>query len=899
MSAPILTTKLFVPFVPSRAVLRSRLIKKLNQSEDKALTLVSAPAGFGKTTLVASWLSTQAKPAAWVSLDEYDNDPVRFFSYVITALCHAKMLEGENCENIIQSANFTSLENLYILLTNQLAKIEQPGYLILDDYHLIEKEDVHQILSMLIESYLSNFHIIVISRTEPPLSIAKMRAQNQLVEINLDDLRFNSLESTDYLNTMMELGLSQQDILKLEQQTEGWITGLQLVALSLKNSKSSAQEVSQITGGHWYIADYLIGEVLSKQPPEIQEFLIKTSILERMSADLCNAVMEISDSQFKLEQLEKANLFLISLDEYREWYRYHHLFAEMLQSRLQSFSNEKINGVYWRAFEWHKEKNLLEAAVKYGIEGEFYEQAADIIETVGGDVYWHNRAHTLHEWLDHLPQEILADRPHLQILSAYNTIDHGDIQGTEKAILKIRNNLLKVGGASSQRDDIIEGKLAAIEMAVAYHRYMDSQRCIQLASIALNLLPESYEYDRTVAAFHAGGAYLWAGQLDLAEKYLQLAMSYSNQFSNPLANLLTRSNYGYLELKRGQLQLARQHFLQVHQIANQIKVRQGSTFSKAVIGLATLHYEWNQLETATQMVEEGIQLVSSGEFLDRMWITYQIAVRIEISHENYAQAHQCIKELDGIGITCNADACFFEKIDLLNAFLALHENNFYEAERWATKYAFRSDLEVSSENEEALLVFARIRTAQERYQEAIEILCQCLALAQEQGRRHSEIQIEVLLAKAYQQLGNLPEAEAHLIQALVFGEIEKYTRTFLDAGESIKIMLERIQQNGSEKSNNRFSKTYVEYLLENYSLETRALQKKMNASSSGELLTDREMDVLQGLAKGLSYDAIGEQLSISKNTVRSHIKSIYSKLGVSNRTQALIEAQNADLLKYA
>lgn len=889
----LLATKMFIPPVRNGLVVRARLTQRFAHSQSRKLTLISAPAGFGKTTLSSYWLTQQTTSAAWVSLDKTDNDPVLFFSYILTALQQINAQIVQNGLDILHASTLPNYQTLIISLVNDIIKIDEQIILVLDDYHLIEAQKIHDALTLLIENQPPQLHLALISRTEPPLPIAKLRAKNQLVEINAQDLRFTQSEAEQFLNELMRLNLSLDDVAELEKHTEGWITGLQLTALSLRNAPSAEALLTHISGDDRFIVDYLIDEVLSMQSEEIQQFLLNTSILHQLNADLCNQLLQIHNSQAILETLEKSNLFVISLDKYRHWYRYHHLFAEMLQSRLHLQFPETVIQLYERAFDWHMQNDMLEDAVGYALQGKLYDQAADLVEEIGQDVYWQNRANTMQEWLDALPDRYHQTRPNLRLLSAYSQIDKGDMLGVEQTVNKLEFDLQQHPFATPDEQRLVEGKLAAIKTAVVYHRYLDGNQGYQLARQALDILPLKYTYERIVATFHCGGSLVLVGELNEARTYLQEALTLCDIAHNPLARLLTLSNLGYLEMVAGALQKANSYFQEAYQFAHQIDVRQGSTFSGAVSGLANLYYEWNELDTAERYIREGIQIVEEGEFLDRRLLAYRVLFRIQVSRRNFAEAHEIVKQARQFAAACHAPAKVKDRIESLAIYISLAEGDLTKAAIWVAQFKPDFPNSVSYELEFELLLLCKFLIAQQDYVSAVDWLDKLLELAQRQARGRSIIRIRILLAKVYSLRGEQAQAIDNLKKALLLAEPEGFIRPFLNPGEPIRALLLEMQQGESEKTAVSPSRTYIQQLLDAFSAEQPS---PLPVKIGREQFTARELDVLVALAEGLSYAAIGDKLAISENTVRTHIKSIYSKFDAHNRTQVLLKAQATGLI---
>lgn len=887
---PLLATKLFIPPVRGGLVTRPRLTQRFANTPTHKLTLISAPAGFGKTTLISCWLTQQNRPVAWVSLDASDNDPVLFFSYFLAALQQIDRRIGQTGRAMLQT-ELPDYQALIISLINELTQVNQSLILILDDYHLIKAQAIHDALMLLIENQPPQLHLAIISRTEPPLPIAKLRAKHQLVEVGSQDLRFTQAETEQFLNELMQLNLSLDDVAKLEKHTEGWITGLQLSALSLQNAPSAASLIEHISGDDRFIADYLIEEVLSAQANEIQHFLLHTSILNQMNADLCNALLQISNSQAILETIERSNLFVVPLDNSRQWYRYHHLFADLLQSRLRLLYPEAVAGLYGRAFAWHKQNDRLEDAVRYALQGEMYETAADIIEKIGPRVYWQNRSHTVEEWLNNLPESIHQMRPNLRLLTAYSHIDNGDLQQMERTLQRLAVDLQQHPLDSPEEQRIVEGKLAAALTAVTYHTYLDGKKGHELAQQALAALPLEFSYERSVAAFHGGGSLILLGELNEARRYLQealkmvdLSRSQQNQ-----ARILTLSNLGHLEMAAGALQQANSYFQQAYQLAHQINVRQGSTFSNAVSGLANLHYEWNDLDTAEKYIQEGIQIVEKDTFLDRIMLAYRVCLRIKIARKDFAQAQAIIQRAWQLAAQYNAPAKINARIACLAASVALAEGDGVKTAIWVKQFTEQFAGLISYEQEFELLTYCKILIGQGEVETAITHLHDLLDLAQKQARIRSIIRIRILLAQAYYLAGDQLTAVDNLQQALSLAEPEGFIRAFITPGKVIENLLLELQKQGPTAP----SAVYIQKILDAYAQEQDPFA---SVKIGPEQFTTRELEVLHALAEGLTYATIGDKLTISENTVRTHIKNIYSKLGVHNRTQVLLQAQEIGLL---
>lgn len=896
MRMPLLQTKLHMPPLRAELVRRSRLTDRLEDQPGRKLTLISAPAGFGKTTLAGCWLAQQAKPVAWVSLDENDNDPIRFFSYAITALHQTAPDIGRKALEMLQSSDTPSYNTLLAYLINDLAQSENTLTLVLDDYHLIDNGEIHTALTFLLDNLPSQLHLALISRAEPPLPIAKLRSKNQLVELHAPDLRFTWAEAETFLNQVMRLGLSGEQITQLESHTEGWITGLQLTALSIKDTTDAAKLIETIAGGNRFITDYLIDEVLFQQPDRVQQFLLQTAVLERLCADLCDAVVNIENSQAILETLEKSNLFVIPLDNNRNWFRYHHLFAEMLRFRLEHHHAELVPALYRRAFEWHQAQGLLEEAIRDALKGQMYAEAADIVENIGYRIYWRNLAHTVGGWLAALPDNLMEASPQLRILLTLVQIDQGKLQVAERTTDRLERYLEQHPRPTAAENLLFEGKLKAMQTAIVFHRHMDGVRGSQLARRALEILPDDCTFDRCVAAFHGGGFLILLGEQKEARRYLNEALVLSSSTDAPIDRLLVLSNFGFLELNGGALYRAYEHFQEVVQLAQEIRPRQGSTFSNALVGLGLLHYEWNQVGTALEYINEAIKVAERDEFLDRLLLGYSALIWGRCTQGQLKQARAARQRLDRLFRNYNAPGRLLQFLDLIKAQIALVEGNFKAAADWADEVAARIDGPITFTREQALRPLARVWMAQNRFDEAISLLTRLRETAVQQQRFGSVVRLETLLAKACYLKGDHPKALDHLRQALILAEPEGYVRSFLDEGEPTKMLLAQLSKDHRRRQGDDISIDYVQKLLDAFGAEEELTPLPARAEISPVKLTPRELEVLQHLAGGLAYADIAAQLVITENTLKYHIKNIYGKLNVNNRMQAVATARQLSLL---
>ncbi len=595
---PLLATKLFRPAVRPDLVRREHLLRKLRQSAGSKLILVTAPAGFGKTTLVASWLDQQEKPAAWISLDDNDNDRLTFIAYLIGAL---RSIDNGLCETALSLLNASEPPPVEVILTyliNDMACMDYDCLLVLDDYHVIHNPAVLAATEFMMNHAPDNLQIVIASRHMPNLPLSRLRSHNQIAEFDAYDLRFSHEEAVAFLNGIMQLRLGSEEVSELVQHTEGWITGLQLAALSLKKQLGQRLHFRALRGDDRLIADYLIDEVLSLQPPKMQHFLIQTSILNRFCGPLCDAVLDADDGQQSLEDIEQANLFLIPLDNRREWYRYHHLFGDMLRSRLEQRWPDRVPDLYLAAADWHLEQGLLDEAIDYYIAGRHFEQALRLLGKYARSYRDAGRGSRIIAWCRQLPPDLL--RQNTCIWVEYVLCLFFDSH-FDSALEFLQTDLADENLSSLFSGDDLskaQGYRSTLLAAAVLHTLLDVGQVIKLTRQALDLLPDDDQLGRSIAWGHYGSASLMMGELAEAQPALEKSVSLLNQmadesvkwvFSDYLADTLARS---------GQLREAMHLLEQRYQHALANGLQESDTFSSPLGLMGSIEYEWNNLARA-------------------------------------------------------------------------------------------------------------------------------------------------------------------------------------------------------------------------------------------------------------------------------------------------------------
>lgn len=958
MSTQLLVTKLFIPPARADLVSRPRLTRRLTEAVQRGhkLSLISAPAGYGKTSLLSEWLNTvlgsrkyeagvktNAFPTpgvAWLSLDEADNDSTRFLGYLIAALQQAAPEIGHSVQKLLQAGGpFLAPEALITSLINDLAAYPNPLILILDDYHFIETEAIHTVVTFLLDHLPQQFHLTIASRTIPPLPLARWRVRGQLTELRAADLRFTTAEISQLLNTRLGLNLSSADIAALEARTEGWVAGLCLAALSLQEQPNPAAFIQSFTGDDRYVLDYLLDEVFSRQPPEIQSFLLQTSILERLCGPLCDAILNggavaqrsegeslpsplphrslaplpvnfPTPSQVILEQLEAANLFIVPLDNKREWYRYHALLVDLLRHRLGHASPALIEeieggiaGLHRRAAGWYEQQGMTAEAIHHFLAAQDFTEAVRLVEQIGAAALWERGEITTWQgWLRHLPPNLIYARPRLCLYTAEALYLTGRFEAIESCLHFAEASLREIsptlpGGVEISETEAhhLLGEIAAIRALVAGGRegLAHAGEAIQLTQQALALLPSQELRLRGLLTIGLAEAYYLNGNVREAAPVYEQTLTLGQSSHRPFLVLAGLTRLAEVQRLQGKL----------HQAAATCQRLDSLSLDPAhgpYIQLAEVQREWNDLTAAQESLLQAIEH-GQRESNTRILIpAYVCQAQILQAQGDPAGALESIRTAAQY-VSHLTQPWDLPPVAAYEALLHLRSNNLAAAQTWAQSFQLTDNFDFRREVES--LIWARVLLAQGRLDEAAALLERLRQAAESGGRMSRVIESLALLALTHHAQSNLRAAMSTLTHALALAQPEGFIRLFVDEGQPMAELLGRMKSEGGRM------KTYVNQLLfafNNTATENQNEKKtKLHPSSLIlqpsliEPLTERELEILQLIAQGHSNAEIAHRLVLTIGTVKLHAHHIYGKLVVTNRTQAVAKARELGLLPAA
>jgi LuxR family maltose regulon positive regulatory protein len=884
MPTPVLATKLYIPPPRAKIVLRSRLITRLNEGLHRKLVLISAPAGFGKTTLVSEWATQSERPVAWLSLDEGDSDPTRFLTYLVAALQTVAPKVGEGVLTALRSPQPPPPEALLTALLNDITTIPEALLLVLDDYHQIEAQTVDRAVTFLLEHLPPHMHLVMTTREDPGLPLARLRARGQLTELRAADLRFTPSEAAEFLREVMHLNLSEEDITALEKRTEGWIAGLQLAALSMQGRQDVSHFIHSFTSSHRFVLDYLMEEVLHQQPERIQAFLLRTSILDRLCGPLCDALLQdpSTPGQEMLTHLERANLFIVPLDHERRWYRYHHLFAELLRQRLHQNTasltqeaQEHVAALHLRASMWYEANGLDIEAFQHAVAAKDIDRATHLVEGEGMPLIFRGAATPILNWLESLPKVVLDARPSLWVIYASALLFVGQMSSVEQK-LQAAERALQGTEPDDQTHDLI-GHIAAIRatLAVAQHQ---PETIIAQSRRALAYLHPSNLPVRTATTWTLGHAYHLQGDRAAASQAYTEAVSTSQAIGHFIITIAATLGLGSLQAEDNQLYLAAETYRRVLKGAGDPPP---PIVCEAHLGLGRIFYEWNDLDAAERHGQQSLHLARQLENTDRAVACEVFLARLRLARD------------DGVGAATI--------LDRASQLARQHGFEHQMPELAATQvlvYIKQGNLTAAAQRAQAHelpLSQARVHLAQGDPSAALAALEPWRQQVEAKGWADEQLKVMILQAVALHAHGEKERAVQLLNDALALAEPGGFIRIFVDEGKPMAQLLSGAAAHGVKPD-------YAGKLLAVFSAEG-----PLNEASPPrhaplpvhvliEPLSERELEVLRLVAQGLSNEEISKRLFRALSTIKGHNRIIFDKLQVKSRTEAVARARQLGLL---
>lgn len=888
----LLRTKLFIPRPRKKLVSRPRLVKCLNEGLDKKLTLIAAPAGFGKTTLLSEWIPQSPRCVTWLSLDEEDNDPTQFWAYFITSLQTLSPQLGGQALVLLQSAPSLLLPSVITALINDITSFSDAFTAVLDDYHVIEEPRIHEALTYLIEHLPANMHLAMTTRIDPPLPLTRLRVRDQLMELRANDLRFRIEETSEFLNRAMGLNLSAEEVIALETRTEGWVAGLQIAGLSMQGHEDVPGFVRDFSGSHRHILGFLADEVLNHQPEQILDFLLSTSILDHLCGPLCDAVTREKDGQAILENLERANMFVLPMDEDGGWFRYHPLFAEVLQARLRTTHPERLPELHQRASQWFAESGRSPEAIDHAISGKDYQRAASLMAGILQAYNNRGAVATLIDWIDQLPEEFVFENAQIFSYKGWLLYLSGRIDEAKEHANKAQSYITidtppvargRMAFLASQFA-IVEGNMAAVE---------------KFALEAIEMIGEEDPYFRVLALMAIAGAQTLTGTTHNAIGYLREAArtgENSGQSFSTLTAYAKLANQLNLQGSLLEAQTACRHAMRLYlEPSGQLS----PISSIALVEAAKLAYEEDDIGALEEYLPVAIRLQEVISIPGLSFETMYVQTLLEGAKGSLDSALDLARQ----------GRSSAEKIGLkgyMAVFSALEANLFFKLEDFTALESWIASAGATFERCDVLLnmygsiVYARYLIHQDDLNAADILIARMEKAARQSGYVRLLLTLLLLKALLYRRMGDSTQAQASLEEAFRLAIPQGYRRAFIDEGKPLQLLLldyQSIVQQGLgalEQDEKIQTLAYLDRLLSAFPPLTSP--HPFRDGTFPEPLSERELEILRLIAAGRSNQEIAETLVIAISTVKSHINNLYGKLGTSRRTEAIAIARQRGLL---
>ncbi len=895
MPAPILVTKLYIPSPRLGIVPRPRLVERLNEglAAGRKLALISASAGFGKTTLVSEWIVGCKQPVAWLSLDEGDNDLVRFLTYLVAALQTIAADIGAGASAALQSSQPPTIGSILTPLLNEVAAIPHSFILVLDDYHLIDSQSVDQALVFLLEHLPPRMRLVIATREDPSLPLARLRARGQLTELRAADLQFTPAEAAEFLNRVMGLSLSDGDVAALETRTEGWIAGLQLAAVSMQGHQDTAGFIKSFTASHRFVLDYLVEEVLQQQPERIQTFLLRTSILNRMCGPLCDALLldPSASGQETLDHLEHANLFIVPLDSERRWYRYHHLFGDLLRRRLGK--PPELPDYHLRASEWYEANNDLAEAFNHALATGDFERAARLAEAAWPDMERGFQTAVWLGWVKKLPDAVVVPRPRLCVLLGRAMTDVGDVNESETWLQNAERALARTQ---------VEDESRTLPATIALIRGDNAQilgdliGTLRYTELALQLAPEDDLFLRVHAAITLGFTRWATGDLEAALHALYAWMDDMQKMGNREFVIASAFAAADMLVILGRLGEAEKKLRQAIERAGELGPAAETVTAHHHLGLALLAHERGDDAAAARYLETAANLGQRTTLIDWPYRWNLAQARLKESAEEWDVALDLLDEAGRVYV--KNPIPILRPLEASRTRIYLRQGRLDKAASWARERGLSVTDEVNYLGEYEYLTLARVRLGEGDFTGIDELLERLLALAETQKRTGSVIEILLTQVLVHQARNNQAQSFAALERALALTEPEGYLRIFVDEGEAMRLLLLKFRS-ANENQVAHSLRGYVDKTVAAFSPPAEISSKAAITNQGAVLiepLTNRELEILRLIAAGQSNAEIGRRLYLALSTIKGHNLRIFGKLQAQNRTEAVARARELGLL---
>jgi len=886
----LLHAKLMAPRLHATIIPRGDLLTRLDIGLTKKLILVTAPTGFGKTTLISMWIASRDFPTVWVTLDEYDNDPARFWTYVCSALRTFDSSLGKTTLSTLATPQLPSFQNLLLPLINDLTRLREAHILVLDEFHVISSAQIIDGLSYLIQHLPETLHVVLISRSEPSLPLGILRARDELMDITAADLRFDVSETKTFLHKALSLNISPEIITRLQERTEGWPAGLRLAALSLQNRNANEIEtfIQTFSGSHRYVSDYLIKEVFESQPEGMQDFLLKTCFLNRMTASLSDALTETNDGAAMLERLERDNLFVVQLERSGNsiWYRYNPLFAESIQYLTrQRLGEEAIQKLFEKSSDWYEYHGALEDAIETALTAKLFARVMSLIEKFI-EIRDLSEGYTIGRWLENVPQQEIFQHP--VICFTYGQIILYSADRFAPATASRIEPYLRTAESTwrTEKNHPRLGQLLSFRGIVVWWQG-DFQKAFEYARQSLDELPEHDVLWRGNSLLILSYEALNEGRILIAQDLILEARALLGAAQNIFGVLAAIQLLSEVFYWQGE-------FEQAEQLNQQILTEAVGDESMlddqgiASLELANIAYERNELEQAEQFARRALDLGKQrGNELLQMQASIRIA-KLYSANGDSARARELVKSLEAT----IKNPVLLREIQNAQALLSIRANDISSLEGWVKIVSIENQNALHVQKEREAFTLARLRIVQGKTDEALDLLQAWKVDSAENGRVRSQVEALILGALAYHADSNSSKANELLIEALTLGHAKGFRRIFLDEGTRIAALLQATLPSLPNRTLSLFATT----LLHSFTPETMSIGGATNPKVQVEALSGGELRVLRLLVAGLSNADIARELVVSTNTIKTHVKSIYRKLNVKSREEAREVARELKLV---